>query len=292
MAEIAERLNLSRQTVGRHLQRARDQGVVKIVIDSPLIRCTELEADLEDRFGLKEAYVITPLSNTEEAVKDGLGVAGAEFIERSVVPRDVIGVAWSTTVLACAENLNSVNCEDVTVVQLNGSLDRAAFSTRAEYIIEKIARAFNADQVTLPIPLMVDRPEIIDSLMSDSRLASNLEQARKATFAIFGVGDISPQSSLYKTGYMDNDLLSSLRSAGAVGEICGRYYNDNGDSCMPGLDNRIMAIELSELRHKRISVAVAGMPHKTAAILGMLRGHFCNVLITDEETAKVILSAT
>ena len=136
---------------------------------------------------------------------------------------------------------------------------------------------------------MVDRREIKDSLVSDSRIAAALELGSQATLAIFGVGDISERSSLYKTGYVDDTLLKQLQQAGAVGDICGRFYDRQGKICLPEVDARTIAVELESLKNKSVSCAVAGMPHKADAILGMLKGGYCNVLITDEETAGIIL---
>jgi len=290
--EVASRLGVSRQTVGRCLQQARRQKLVQVNIQSPLFYCTELEMLLEQKFALLEAIVVAPLMETENSVKEALGAAAAEFIARRVQAGDILGVAWSSSVLAGAERLPPVKCADITVVQLNGSLDRAAYSTRAEVIGHHIAQAFSGKQVTIAAPLVVDRPDILTSLASDTRIASALHLAHHASFAIFGIGDISTQSSLYKTGYMDDNLLARLQAVGAAGEICGRYFNDQGEICLPDVDERTLAVTLSSLRRKKISLAIAGMPHKARAILAALRAGYCNVLVTDEATAKMIAAAT
>lgn len=288
--EIAGRLGISRQSVGRHLNRALDHGLVKIEIDSPLVHCTELETELEKRFHLIEAIVITPPTETEPAVKDALGSAGAEFIARRIQASQIIGVSWSSTLLACAERLEPVKTSGVSVVQLNGSLDRATYSTRAEYIVDRLARAVGGQEITLAAPLFVDRPEIIESLISDSRISAALETAARASFVIFGVGDISEESSLYKTNYMDDEMLRRLKNAGAVGDICGRFFDIQGEICVSEYDQRTLAIDLDQLRKKEYAVAIAGMPHKTEAIIGTLNGRYCNVLITDEATARSVLA--
>ncbi len=287
--EMARRLGMSRQTVGRYLERARLEGIVEFEIKSPLVYCTELESRLESAFHLEEAIVVTPLTETEEAVKEALGGAGAEFLQRRVQSGEIIGVTWSSSVLNCVTRLKRTNLSRVTVVQMNGSLDRASYPTRAEYIVEQLARAFDARGLTLSAPLLVDRREIKDSLVSDSRIAAALDLASRASLALFGVGDISKRSSLYKTGYVNDALLSQLQAAGAVGDICGHFYDCQGRICLPDVDARTIAVELESLKHKTVSCAVAGMPHKVDAILGMLRGGYCNVLITDEETAGFIL---
>jgi len=288
--EIAAQLGMSRQTVGRCIEASRQQGLVTIRINSPLLFATELESLLEKEFRLKEAVVVSPAVEGDEAVKEALGKAGAEFLERRISASDTLGVAWGSTVLEVGRQLKRTKCRGVTIVQLNGSMDVGRYSTRAEYMVNLYAEAFNAQMVTFSAPMLVDRPEILKSLVSDSRIAAALKTARRTNIALFGVGDVSEASSPYKVGYYDQKLLDSVQRDGAVGEICGRFYDAHGQPCSPKQDQRTLAIELENLKQKALSIAVSGSPHKVEAILGMLRGHYCNVLITDEETAKALLS--
>ena len=143
--EIAGRLGLSRQTIGRYLKRAQEVGIVKIGINSNLEYSAELEFQLEKAFHLSEVIVVTPALETEESVKEALGEAGAAFLQRRVLPNDIIGVAWSSTVLQCALHLPRLDSRHVTVVQLNGSESRNSYSTSSERIVEQIARAFDGN---------------------------------------------------------------------------------------------------------------------------------------------------
>lgn len=290
--EIGERLGISRQTASRHIKRAQELGIVTIKIQSIPEYSPELEFQLEKAFNLDEVIVVTPPADTEEAVKEALGKAAAAFLQRRVMPNDVIGVAWSSTVLQCAIHLQRKESRKVTVVQMNGSMDRTSYSTRAEYIVEQIARAFDGTTASLVAPMSVDHSSIKQSLLSDSRTAATLELAKTSNMAIFGVGNVSEQSNLYKTGYMDDLLLEKLRAVGAVGEICGRFFNAQGKICMEELDERTIAVELETLKTKRVSASIAAGKDKVDAILGMLAGRYCNVLITSDETAKDLLSRT
>jgi deoxyribonucleoside regulator len=288
--EIADRLGMSRQTVGRFIERSRQEGVVNIQIKSPLLFATELETCLEKEFNLKEAVVVSPAVEGEEAVKEALGMAGAEFLERHISSGDTLGISWGSTVLEVGRQLKSVKRKNITIVQLNGSMDVGKYSTRMEYIVGLVAEAFGANMVTFSAPMLVDRPEILDSLLSDSRIATALNIARKANIAIFGVGAVSESSSPYRAGYYDKKLLEKVQRDGAVGEICGRFYDGSGRPCSPKLDRRMLAVELDSLKQKTLSIAVAGSLHKIEAILGMLRGQYCNVLITDEVTAEALIA--
>ncbi len=287
--ETARRLGLHRQTVGRQLKRALELGIVQITIHSPLRFSAELEYDLERTFGLSEALVVEPPVDSEDSIKQAIGKAACSFLPRRVQRGEVIGVSWSSTLLQCALQLPPADCQGVTVVQMNGSLDRSSYSTRAEYIVHRLSQAFGGEAVTLAVPMLVDRPEIKASLLNDSRIAAALDLASHATMALVGIGNVSEGSSLYKAGYVDDALLAHLRAAGAVGDICGRFFAADGRPCAPEIAERTLAVELSTLRQTRFSVAVAGTLAKVAAILAALRAGYCNVLITDAAAAAALL---
>ena len=178
----------------------------------------------------------------------------------------------------------------MTVVQLNGSESRNSYSTSSERIVDQIARAFDGTTDNMAVPMVVDHARIKKSLLSDSRIAASFELASLSQLALFGVGIASEKSSLYKAGYLDDALLEKLRAVGAVGEILGRFYNAQGKICLEELNERTIAVDLENLKTKRISAAIAAGHHKVEAILGMIAGGYCNVLITCKDTAKMLLS--
>ena len=287
---IAVRLNLSRQSVSRHLKRARDLGIVEFRIHSPKEETfAELELGLETVFGLKAAIVAPVGLNAGDIVKDAIGKYAADFIERSVADGDVIGVSWSSTVVACARNLKVVETRNLTICQLNGSMDVADISTRAEFIISSIASAFGARTSALPVPMLVDSQVILSSIMADTRIRNSFDIARRANVGIFGIGSINQESSLYQTGYMSPRILEELRAKAAVGDIAGHFFDSRGEICDPALESRTLSVPKATFESMRLSIALAGGEQKLDAIEGAIRGHWCNVLVTDENTARSLL---
>ena len=56
------------------------------------------------------------------------------------------------------------------------------------------------------------------------------------------------------------------------------------------LNERVIGMPLGHLRRVRLVVAgVSGPPDKSEDVLAALRGHFVHVLITDVETARLVL---
>jgi deoxyribonucleoside regulator len=287
---IAAKLEISRQSVGRILKKAEEEGIVTVAINSPLLRCIDgSEAELERRFGLKEAVIVSPMDTSEEAVKSAIGEAAADLISQRVAEKSTIGVSWSSTVFRCAKALPDNRSLKASVVMLNGSLDRTDIPTGGERIIKAFASSFGGQSFIMPAPMIVDSPDIKQSLLSDSRFYSIYDSACRAEYCVFGVGEISEHSSLYQTGYVSEELLGRLKAAGAVGEICGKFYDKDGRICLPFLDDSTIAVPLESLKARRLSIALAGGTDKVHAILGMLKGGYCNVLVTTEETANALL---
>jgi deoxyribonucleoside regulator len=286
--DIADRLGLSRQSVGRHLKLARERGIVEFSVRSPLSCCSELEYRLESLFDLREAVVVSVPVDSEELLKSEVGRAAAAFLERRVQTADTVGVSWSSAVHACATRLKPTAARDVTVVPLNGSMNVAAYSTGADQILEKLARAFAGTSVAMAAPLLVDSPRILRSLLADSRIRGTFGLAQRANVAVFGIGCISKESSLYKAGYMDAEMLHALESKDARGDVCGHFFDSRGDICDRSLDERLLAVPRENLQAKSLSVAVAAGSGKVAAIRAALNGRWCNVLVTDEDTARAV----
>ena len=66
-SEIANIMNLSRQTVSKILNDAIKENIVEIKIHNPEITCKELEEELCDRFNIKNA-IVCGVSNVDESL--------------------------------------------------------------------------------------------------------------------------------------------------------------------------------------------------------------------------------
>ena len=94
-------------------------------------------------------------------------------------------------------------------------------------------------------------------------------------------------------GQMAEEMLmrgfTTVRDAGGVGDIGLRYLRADGRSVDTPLHDRVIGIELEQLKRVPRSIAVAGGPGKTNAIHAALVGGWVNCLITDTYTAKRLL---
>jgi len=84
--------------------------------------------------------------------------------------------------------------------------------------------------------------------------------------------------------------VSELISAGAIGEHVGWAYDEKGEPVRDAVQERVTSIQLTRPLRKPV-IAFAGGERKSKAVLGALRGHWINGLVTDETCARAVLAA-
>lgn len=291
--KIAHRLGISRSGISRLLTEAKRSGVVQVRVANPLTASSTLEEKFERAFGLKKAIVVPvqPSQNPLPAVAQ----AAADYMAFVVTDGDIIGVSWGASLLAMADYLEELprqRLSGVRVVQVKGSVAGYPKATHSLEIAMSFGRAFNAEVVPLPVPVVVDSPEAKAVVEMDRGVRSVLDLGKEARVAVFGIGYPGDNAMLVEAGFLTTRQMGELRKGGAVGDIYARYFSIDGVLCNEELDQRTIGLRLEELRLKEFSIGVAAGIHKAPAIVGALRGRYVNVLATDEPTALEVLKIT
>ncbi|TSB48522.1 sugar-binding transcriptional regulator [Alkalicoccobacillus porphyridii] len=287
--QISSRMKYSRPTISRMLESAMDQGIVKVEIQYALNSIGELEERIKQTFDLKKVFVAPVYVEKESLIRKDVGMALAEYLLNLVKDEDLIGVSWGTTLSAVAETLSQADVKGVKVVQLNGGISKNTFATGSMALLEQFGKAFKADFHLLPVPTIMDSAEIVSAIMTDSSTQEIVHLGEKSTIALFGIGRVSHESVLYKGGYFSPENYQELMDKGAVGDICSRFYDVNGQLVDDDLNSRTIGLQLEELKQKQHSIAMAVGKEKVEAVLGALRGGYLNTLFIDEELAEGLL---
>ncbi|MBL7052885.1 MAG: sugar-binding transcriptional regulator, partial [Candidatus Marinimicrobia bacterium] len=286
--QISEKLGISRPGVSRLLSGARNHGIVHIKIVDPFKNGTRLENALKKRFNLKKV-IIVPADKNSNLVKKRLGKAAVLLLDKIVEENIILGISWGTTMQEVARQLHHKPMKNTIVVQLNGGISRAEYDTHASEIAQVIGEKYNAVPYLLPLPAIVDSPDLKNAIVFDRNINRTLKLSKKADIAMFTIGSFDRNSVLVKADYFEKEEVESLIQNGAVGDICSRIISSDGKICSQGLDARTIGIELEEIREKPYSIAVAGGKKKFRAIQAGLRGNWFNCLITDESVAEKLL---
>ncbi len=288
-SEVAQRLGLSRPTVSKLLQYGRDRGYVTIQIHDPRETTSSLATELCAVFGLEEVRLaVVP---DAPHLTNELGKVGASLLAENVRDGDLVGVTWGSTMYAVAKNLQRQDRRGVEIIQLKGGVSYTSRATNDFETITLFCNAFGAFARTLPLPVIFDSVEVKRMVEEEKHIHRVIEMGREADVAVFTVGAIRSDAMLFNLGYLSETEKAGI-AARAVGDICSRFYDDDGQPCVPQLDERTVGITLQDLRRVPTRLLVAGGEQKVAAIEAALRAGYATHLVIDAETARLVLNST
>ena len=110
--------------------------------------------------------------------------------------------------------------------------------------------------------------------------------------AVIGIGSSKPEiSAVYRSGNISKEDAENFVKLGVVGDLCGRQIDGNGNPCQTNISERIIGIDLNQLKKIKTVIGVVSGIEKAEVTLGCLRGSYINVLVVDENLANYVLHA-
>jgi deoxyribonucleoside regulator len=286
--EISELFGVSRFKISRTLKEAKRKGYVTITINDPRDDLTEIEIKLANKFDIEQAIVVKINEFSEKTALDQVAEAAARYLGKIVGNYHIMGVTWGYTVYHVVNKLIPIEVNHLTLVQIGGGLGTIE-GTDNNMLTMMLGQKLGAKAHVIPAPISVRNRSLRDTLFKEKKIQQTLEIAKKADLVLFGVGLIGREGLLWQSGFLKDTDTVKLKKAGAVGAICGRFFDAGGQKCWGELDDRTIGLNLAELRNIRHKICVATGKEKIDAILGALRGKLLNVLVTDERTAVSLL---
>jgi DNA-binding transcriptional regulator LsrR (DeoR family) len=287
--QIAQRLGVSRVKVHRLSSLAQDLGFVKVSIEHELVSTVVLENRLIERYGLTNC-ILVPTMEGGDAGPGGtvaaLGTAGAHFLGRYLdrEPSSTVGTGWGRTLSAAADALLRRPRPNNRFVSVLGSLTRHAAANPYD-VIHQLTSKTGAEGFLMPVPFIADTTADHDVLMGQKSIQKILDLAGRADLYVIGIGGCRPEDSAFAPGQIMKSELEALRSAGAVGDMLGRFFDHTGKFVDCGFNDRVLGLNPEHLRGRQVT-AIAGGAGKLAAIKGALAMGVITTLITDEVTAE------
>jgi DNA-binding transcriptional regulator LsrR (DeoR family) len=288
--EIANIFGVSRSTISRLLTAAREQGIVRISVDEYDPRDHDLEARLIDRFGLRKAIVVRNVGDQGAHVRRTVGYFAAPVVAGWIEELGSIGVAGGRTIGQLIHFMEPRNHgRNLDVVQLMGSIGSAPSSIEASELSRTLARRFDGSFHTINAPAYMDDPRNRDLLMSHSQIRTVWNLLPALDMTLVGIGTLEDSIFVERQVLGESDL-EMLRAQGAVGEICGRFFDAQGQECESHLRDRVIGVDLETLRQSKNVVAISSGRTRRAAIRAAMTGRLIHGLVIDDGGAASILA--
>jgi deoxyribonucleoside regulator len=288
--EIAKELGLSRVKVYRLLKEAREEQVVKIVIDWPIERDNQIENRLAQVFRLKKALVLKTTSSDNMGSLRRLGQMAARYLELILEDGMTLSVCLGRSTFEVINAVRPGFHSHINVSQAMGSIPFAIQDMDSSALARQLALKLGGQVYYLSSPLMANTPEEADVLRRQRLIAHTLNISRSANILLLGVGSLDPEKSRFaQLDIISTENMKALESEGAVGDIGGQFYNLSGE-LHPCVYNQCMiGLTMEEMKRIPNTIAVAAGVYKAKAILGGLRTGVIDGLCTDSQTAKEVL---
>ena len=286
--EIAEEFGLSRFKVARLIDEARSSGLVRIEIGHKGLIDVDLSARLQTAFGLRHAAVVDTAENSGDSVRKHLGQVAADLLAELTGPDDVLGVAWSRSVGAMARSLPRLAA--VPVVQLTGAVSMPDNDESSIDVVRDVARAAGGPAYVFYAPFTLPDAATARALRQQREVALAFAQLPRVTTAVVGVGRWAPgQSTLHDTvSARDRRDLARL---GVCAEVSGVFLAADGSPLRPELTERMIGIDVEQMRAIPEVIAIAYGTAKVPAGLAALRGGLLGGLVTHSSFARALLDA-
>ena len=290
-AEVAKFVKVSQAKVSRLLAAARERGIVRISVVEYEPRDQELETRLLSKYPLKACAVIkTTAGCSGEEARLSVAHFGASFVSNLVNQEDVVAIAGGRTMRDFVQHVQADHAKHATVVQGMGSVDSTVGAVDAFELGRELARRWGGHFLTINTPAFVPDKQTRDAFLGLAQIQTVWDRLRVADVALVGIG--TPRNSVFvDRGVFSAAEQEQLAASGAVGEICGRFYDAQGEECVTPWRERVIAIELEHVRQIPQVVGIVVGADRSKAIAAAVRGGLLKSLVVDIEGAKALLES-
>ena len=289
--EVAKFAKVSQAKVSRLLALAKERGIVRITVADYDPRRRELEDQLCARLGLAQAIVIKSSEGLEGAdLRRAVGHFGAQAVDALIQPRDVVALAGGRTIHELVHHLPASHAKALTVVQAMGSVDSSVNAFDAQEVGRVMAQRLGGNFLSLNTPAFIPDKRTRDALLELEQVRRVHRQLDAARVALVGLGTLA-NSVFVERGTLDAGMIRDLERAGAVGELCGRFINAQGEECATAWRDRVISVQLGQLRQIPQVIGVVSGNDRSGAILAAIAGNLIKSLVIDELGAGALLAA-
>lgn len=210
-SEIAERMGVDRTTVSKYLKKAMNNGIVKIEVESDSYE--EIEAALERRFGLREAYVV-PKSYDMLAIKQSMAQAGLNLLRRIMADGQIIGMAWGSTIQELTKRAHREKMPqlDIDFVPIDGGPESIDSDHHVNTICYEMAKTVGGRSHFIYAPAITRTSEIRDAILQDANYEKISQLWQRLDIAMSA--SVRRSSHRTSSGPVTSDATPSTRCGG------------------------------------------------------------------------------
>lgn len=296
--EIATRHFISRQKVQRFLEQGRNANLVEVRVKFPERMHGTLESELEDRYGLLEAIIADNSGEANPAImKRNVAELASDYILRILRNDMTVSIAWSGFVAEmmeiAARKIDQLREKprNIDIVLTLGGLVGAEPDLESLVATRRLAGSIGGKVHLLLAPGMTGAADAWRAVMDDPKVAGVVDLARRADAAFYGVGALEGGSKLLDSVRQTApEFLPRLAAMGVVGDINGRFIDQDGVPVVTELDKRLVGLAVADVKSIPLVIGITAGPAKFRALRAALLGKYFKVVVTDVDNARSLMA--
>ncbi len=287
-SEIAKARFISRPKVSRLLKRAKERGVVEIKINYDNSTFNKLQREVKRLFKVKNVHIVHTLPSEEETLEEVARLAAEKFSD-IIDDNMTIGISWGTSVLTMVKFLERQNHENVSIVELFGTLH---YNNEYNFITNSsmdMANKLGAKLYALPSPVYIENDQAREVLKNMPVVSDTLKKINDVDFVVTSIGRVSPNTkSTLWAKIIDDSVKEEVVRKEGVGFILAHFFDINGQLLDLKYNKEIIGISSSQMQRKPVFLVCSGSK-KAEALYAALKGRMVDTLICDEALVKKML---
>ena len=286
-SEIASQLGTSRPVVQRLIAAAKEEGIVSISLHHPVANCLDYAQLLQETYRLIECNIV-PAFN-EERTLDSVSFGCYQLMARYLQDdkEKIIGLGSGLTLKKALQRID-FDSQNTRCVALISAMDADGQCNYYDDVPLLLTSKIKAKYYQWPAPRYAQTQEEYDMWCTSRLFCSVSAVARRADVIFVGIGPLGTQSPIFKDGFINQAQMDELTARGGIGEIMGRFIDAEGGVVDSEINRMITSYDIRQNQCPRIAVACG--EYKRPAILAALKGGWINGLVTDEHTARWLLT--
>ncbi|MDK6450298.1 sugar-binding transcriptional regulator [Aerococcus urinae] len=284
--EIADQVGISRIKVSRMLKKARDMGIITVVVnDTP--NYEHVERTIKESFQLKNV-MITDIHNHD--VRGSLAQMAGSYLNTILEEGDTIAVGWGKTLQEltkyCYGNLN----KKTLFTPLIGGHGDKNFNRHSNSIANQFAENYLAKSATILAPAFAQSQVAADMYMHDPNVLATIDRSSQANIAIFSIGNPNDEeNNIISTGYLSEKETALIKESDTTSDIASIIFlNQEGKEILQELEERRISVSQKAFAQIDRKICIAGGRKKHISILSAIKSQYVDELITDIDTARFL----
>ncbi|MDK6234335.1 sugar-binding transcriptional regulator [Aerococcus sanguinicola] len=289
--EIGNSFKIHRSTVSRLLDQARKEDLISFQLKLPEADSIRLEDFVREYYQLERLEIVdNQVGESIDEIRERVAERAA-FVIRQVIQDEMqVGLSWGASLKASIDKIHPKQSKSTSFYPIAGAPSSLNSSYHVNTLVYRMAQIFHGETMYINHQVVQETSFLANKIYRQKEMQELQAKWKHLDLLIMGIGgELNFSESPWRDLLTASDRYE-LEAKEVVGELCCRFFDNEGRPANTELDQRIIGMALHELLQVPHKLAIAFGKHKVRAILVAMKQKYINTLVTDRQTIEAVLA--